>query len=129
MFCSGKSEEHEYAVSLKFYKEVDNEADESKYVVHKRNIQFHIMKKEKENEFWPRLLEDKAKKTNIKIDWDKYVDEDEEDGGFDMSALSGGSGFDFSQMMQQPMSADAPNDEDEPDSDDEGKCVCVCVCL
>ena len=31
-----------------------------------------------EEEFWPRLLKDKAlEKTNVKIDWDKYVDEDE----------------------------------------------------
>lgn len=43
-----------------------------------------IVKKEKEEEFWPRLLEDKVKeKTNVKIDWDKYVDEDDADGGFD----------------------------------------------
>lgn len=38
------------------------------------------MKKEKEEDFWPRLLENKAlEKTNVKIDWDRYVDEDEEE--------------------------------------------------
>ena len=38
------------------------------------------MKKEKEEDFWPRLLENKTlEKTNVKIDWDRYVDEDEEE--------------------------------------------------
>ena len=33
-------------------------------------------------------------RTNIKFDWDKYVDEDEEDDeGFDMSALNGAAKF------------------------------------
>lgn len=29
----------------------------------------------------------------VKIDWDRYVDEDEEEGGFDTSALDGGMGM------------------------------------
>lgn len=47
-------------------------------------------------QFWPRLLKDKAKEKNqVKIDWDKYVDEDEEEeaGGFDTSGLEGGQGM------------------------------------
>ena len=36
----------------------------------------HIMKENQDEEFWPRLLADKNKeKTNVKIDWDRYVDE------------------------------------------------------
>ena len=64
----------------------------------------HVMKVAKsddekdddEEEFWPRLLEDKTlEKNQVKIDWDRYVDEDEEDeaGGFDTSALEGGMGM------------------------------------
>ena len=40
------------------------------------------------------LPQDKQlEKTNVQVDWNKYVDEDEEDegGGFDMSALDGGA--------------------------------------
>ena len=52
---------------------------------------FHIMKKETEGDSWTRLLEDKAlEKTNVKVDWDKYVDSDEEEEGFDTSAMGGG---------------------------------------
>ena len=43
---------------------------------------FHIMKKEAEGDSWPRLMEDKTlEKTNVTIDWDKYVDSDEETEG------------------------------------------------
>ena len=54
----------------------------------------HLLKKNKDEEFWPRLLLDKVKeKTNVKIDWDRYVDEDEANGGFDTENVDGGQGF------------------------------------
>ena len=54
----------------------------------------HLVKKDKESEFWPRLLQDKVKeKTNVKLDWDRYVDEDEAKGGFNTEEL--GEGRDF----------------------------------
>ena len=61
-----------------------------------QSVQMKLMKKDHEDEsFWPRLLADKNKeKTNVKIDWDKYIDEDEANGvGFDESALAGGNEF------------------------------------
>jgi len=95
----GKSEDKDYEVNIEFFKEVDSEG--SKYNVLPRSIQMQIMKRtqddgEDEEEFWPRLLKDKAKEKNqVQIDWNRYVDEDEEDdaGGFDTSALDGGMGF------------------------------------
>ena len=56
---SGKSGGTDWDLNLVFFKEVDAEADESKWVVGDRNIQFHIIKKNKDEDFWPRLLEDK----------------------------------------------------------------------
>merc|ERR1712194_800999 len=57
---------------------------------------------EEEIEFWPRLLKDKSlEKNQVKIDWDRYVDEDEEDESnaqFDQSALQGGGGMDPNNM-------------------------------
>lgn len=66
-----------------------------------------LNKKNKDEEFWPRLLQDKnLEKTNVKIDWDRYVDEDEADGNdFDMDALGGGmdfGGMDFGGMGGMP---------------------------
>ena len=88
----GTSQGKEYAVSIEFLKAVD--AEGSTYKVLPRSVQMHILKKDKEeDEFWPRLLKEKAEEKNqVKIDWDRYVDEDEEEQGFDMSNLEGGMG-------------------------------------
>lgn len=120
---SGKSNGQEYEVSLEFFAEVDTAAKESVWAKTDRNVHFYILKKDKEAEFWPRLLTDKVlEKTNVKVDWAKFVDEDEEeeDQGFDMSALSGGGGFDINQMMAAQNAAGMMDDYDgEEDSDDE----------
>lgn len=89
----GKSQDKEYSVSIEFLKSVD--AEGSTYKVLPRSVQMLISKKEKdEEEFWPQLLKDKAlEKNQVMIDWDRYVDEDEEEEGFDMSNLEGGSGM------------------------------------
>ena len=80
-------------MNIDFLEEVDSEG--STYNVLTRSVHFHIMKKDKDNEdFWPRLMKDKLlEKNQVKLDWDRYVDEDEEDEGFDMSAMQGGSGM------------------------------------
>lgn len=50
------------------FKEIEKEG--SIWNVLPSSIQMKINKKEKEDEFWPRLLLDKVKeKTNVKIDW------------------------------------------------------------
>lgn len=98
LIFKGKSNDKDYEVNIEFFKAVD--AKDSTYKVLPRSIQMHVMKAkpkdgedgdDDEEEFWPRLLKDKAlEKNQVKIDWDRYVDEDEEDeaGGFDMSAVS-----------------------------------------
>lgn len=113
------SNDQQYEVTLEFFKEVDVDAKESIWAKNDRNLLFHIVKKDKEAEFWPRLLADKLlEKTNVHVDWSKYVDEDEEEeqGGFDMSALNGGGGFDINQMMA---AQNAGMMDEESDSDDE----------
>lgn len=53
-----------------------------------------LIKKEADGEFWPRLLKDKLlEKTNVTIDWDRYVDEDEQNGDFSTENLEGGNEF------------------------------------
>lgn len=101
----GTSEDKSYSVNIKFFQPIDASNPDSTYKVLPRSVQMHVMKTvkkqdddkdEDEEEFWPRLLEDKTlEKNQVKIDWDRYVDEDEEDeaGGFDTSALEGGSGM------------------------------------
>ncbi|TMW67148.1 hypothetical protein Poli38472_012264 [Pythium oligandrum] len=116
----GTSNGKKYEVELEFFKEVDVEDKMSVWAKADRNVHFHIIKKDKEDEFWPRLLTDKLKeKTNVHVDWSKYVDEDEEEeqGGFDLSALNGAGGFDINQMMAAQNAG--MMGEEESDSDDE----------
>mmetsp|Transcript_20916 Transcript_20916/g.30936 ORF Transcript_20916/g.30936 Transcript_20916/m.30936 type:complete len:143 (+) Transcript_20916:73-501(+) len=93
----GTSESKPYAVNIKFFQPIDSKAEGSSYKVLPRSVQMHVMKfpSEKDDddeEFWPRLLEDKTlEKNQVKLDWDRYVDEDEEDEGFDTTALEGGN--------------------------------------
>lgn len=42
------------------------------------HLQFILAKKGHEGKYWPRLIKDTKKQQNIHVDWDKYVDEDDE---------------------------------------------------
>jgi prostaglandin-E synthase len=78
-------------VKLDLFKELDAEGNE--YKVNPASVHMKLMKKEKEEEFWPRLLENKIlEKTNVKLDWDRYVDEDEEEEGFDNAGMESAGG-------------------------------------
>jgi len=126
----------EYQVELEFYAEIDEK--ESKIHHTAKNIELVLRKKELKAEFWPRLLKDAKKVHFLKTDFDKWVDEDEQDeapeddlsgmggmGGMpgmgDMSSMMGGGGdfggIDFSKLGGAGMGAEG--DEDEDDDDEE----------
>lgn len=94
----GDEEEHEYKLHIDFYDEILPEKTLHK-VANGRHYFLKIFKKEKREEYWPRLTKEKIKYNNIKTDFDKWVDEDEQEeaptsipGMDDMSALMGGAG-------------------------------------
>ena len=59
----GKSENKEYELDIVFFKPVD--AEGSTYKILPRSVQMHVMKKDKDDEeFWVRLLKDKALEKN-----------------------------------------------------------------
>jgi hypothetical protein len=66
-----------YHVSLDLYAEIDPE--NSKVNHSDREVELVLRKKELKEEFWPRLLETKQKIHFLKTDFDKWVDEDEQD--------------------------------------------------
>jgi len=66
-----------YALELEFYAEIDPK--ESKINHTAKNIEMVLRKKELKEEFWPRLLKDAKKVHFLKTDFDKWVDEDEQD--------------------------------------------------
>ena len=74
------------------FKEIETEG--SIWNVLPQSIQMKLNKKEASDEFWIRLLKDKhLEKTNVTIDWDRYVDEDDASGNFETSNLEGGNDF------------------------------------
>ncbi|KAL4894962.1 HSP20-like chaperone [Aspergillus ambiguus] len=67
----------QYDVSLELYAEIDPE--NSKVNHSDREVELVLRKKELKEEYWPRLLKTTQKIHFLKTDFDKWVDEDEQD--------------------------------------------------
>lgn len=65
-----------YHVELDFFAEIDPK--ESKISHTAKNIEIKIQKKDLKEEYWPRLLKESKKLHFLKTDFDKWVDEDEQ---------------------------------------------------
>ncbi|CAI7645016.1 HSP20-like chaperone [Penicillium freii] len=66
-----------YNVSLDLFAEIDPENSKVNHT--DRDVELVLRKKELKEEFWPRLLESKQKMHFLKTNFDKWVDEDEQD--------------------------------------------------
>lgn len=134
-----------YELNLEFFDEI--EPENSKKNEAGNHIKFILRKKKVQAEFWPRLLKEKLKLHYIKTDFDKWVDEDEQEehveedemmnfggppgaggaGGMDFSQLLGGAGgaggpggnFDISSLASQLGQTGAGDLEDESDDEDD----------
>lgn len=75
---TGKSEtlKKTYHLDLEFYAEIDPK--ESKVHHTAKDIEIKLQKKELNESYWPRLLKDAKKVHFLKTDFDKWVDEDEQ---------------------------------------------------
>ncbi|KAI4156330.1 MAG: hypothetical protein LQ340_000355 [Diploschistes diacapsis] len=132
-----------YHVELEFYAEID--PAESKTHHSPRDVAFVLRKKEMKDEYWPRLTKASQKLHFLKTDFDKWVDEDEQDavndddamanlggmggmggmgggdggfGGIDFSKLGGGAGG-MPDMGDLGGAGGDEDDEDMPDLEDE----------
>ncbi|KAJ4727666.1 HSP20-like chaperone [Melia azedarach] len=87
--ASAGAENHVYELKLELFDKVN--VEESKINIGVRSI-FCILEKA-EKGWWKRLLRGEGKTPHyIKVDWDKWVDEDEDNGGGDLDL----GGMDFS---------------------------------
>jgi len=93
-----------YHLDVEFYAEID--IAESKTHHTGKNVELVLRKKEMKAEFWPRLLKDAKKVHYLKTDFDKWVDEDEQEEAADddlgnMGNMNGmpGMGGDMASMM------------------------------
>ncbi|KAL8660809.1 MAG: hypothetical protein Q9202_006182 [Teloschistes flavicans] len=144
---TGHSETKEttYHVALEFYAEIDVENSKTHHT--SRDVFFVLRKKEQKEEYWPRLLKESKKMHFLKTDFDKWVDEDEQDGapedlpagmggmppmggmgedggfgGLDFSKLGGGAGGmpGMGDMDMGDMGDMGGEGDDDDDNDDEG---------
>lgn len=65
-----------YHLDLEFYADID--VEESKVSHTAKNLELRLRKKELNDAYWPRLLKDTKKVHFLKTDFDKWVDEDEQ---------------------------------------------------
>ncbi|KAK1367099.1 Co-chaperone protein p23-1 [Heracleum sosnowskyi] len=115
-----------YEIDIDLYDEVD--VNESKASVGSRNIIYLI--KKVESKWWSRLLKKEGKPpVFLKIDWNKWIDEDEQEeedeGNMDLDDINfsglqmGGSGGDYGETLDDEDGGDDDDDDDDVDSDTE----------
>ncbi|KAI9476188.1 MAG: HSP20-like chaperone [Benjaminiella poitrasii] len=91
---TGEKEQNEYEAEIEFYANVD--VDKSKQHLTARNLTMVIYKKEEA--WWPKLQ--KGNKLNfVKVDFQKWIDEDEEEEEGQLGDPMGG--LDFQSLMAQ----------------------------
>ncbi|KAG6005022.1 hypothetical protein E4U21_000537 [Claviceps maximensis] len=127
-----------FHVELEFYAEIDPEQSKINHTA--KNIEIKLQKKELKEEYWPRLLKESKKLHFLKTDFDKWVDEDEQNeateddlsqfggmggmpggmpgmggdfGGIDFSKLGGGAGMPDLDSMGGDDEDSGDDDEDE----------------
>lgn len=66
-----------FHVELEFFAEIDPAASKVNHT--NKNIELKLQKKEPKEEYWPRLLKEAKRVHFLKTDFDKWVDEDEQD--------------------------------------------------
>lgn len=81
-----------YHLDLAFFGEIDPENSKTHHTA--RNVELKLRKKDLKEEYWPRLLKEAAKVQFLKTDFDKWVDEDEQNEApeDDFSQFGGGMG-------------------------------------
>ncbi|KAI6136992.1 HSP20-like chaperone [Pisolithus sp. B1] len=117
------AETKHYEFSLDLYDDIIPEL--SKHKLTSRSFTAVLRKKNKKLEYWPRLTKERLKTPFIKTDFEKWVDEDEQDTApdDDFGMGEGLGNMDFSKMLggdtDEAATAGASIPEDEAESDDD----------
>lgn len=91
-----------YQLELEFYAEIDEKATKVNHTG--KNVELKLQKKELNEAYWPRLLKEAKKVHFLRTDFDKWVDEDEQNEApdEDMSQF-GGMGKQTAVLGHQPL--------------------------
>eukprot|EP01023_Acetabularia_acetabulum_P028243 TRINITY_DN2670_c0_g1_i1.p3 TRINITY_DN2670_c0_g1~~TRINITY_DN2670_c0_g1_i1.p3 ORF type:complete len:163 (+),score=33.03 TRINITY_DN2670_c0_g1_i1:37-525(+) len=106
--CVAGENSDKFEVSMKLFAEISG--DEAQISNTPRKIFFVIPKKEV-GDHWPRLIKAAKKEPHIKVDWNHYIDQDDEesgDGDVDLSKYN----FDNYPGMDEAVDSDDEIDED-----------------
>ncbi|KUI58619.1 Protein wos2 [Cytospora mali] len=127
-----------YHLDLELYAEIDEKASKTNHTG--KNVELKLQKKDLDEAYWPRLLKEAKKVHFLRTDFDKWVDEDEQNeageedfsqfggmGGMPgMGGADGGDfgGIDFSKLggaagMGMGGEEDEEDDEEEAEDDEE----------
>ena len=133
---TGKAADSTYECAIDLFSSVDSDAATISYTP--RHI-FIILPKTEDGDHWPRLTKEKGKQSHIKVDWAKYLDQDEEESGADgytpdmegmggmgggmgaggMPGMGGMGGMDMAQLQAMMAAQGGAEGDDKDDSDDE----------
>ena len=117
----GGADNKEYEANLQLFAEI--KPDESKYNVRGRGIEFVLIKADDSAPYWKRLSAEDKKFHWIKIDFNKWKDEDDSDDEAGSMGMGPGDGGGFEEMMRQMGGLGGGDlddlDDNEKDSDDE----------
>lgn len=112
---SGTSNGEKYSVKIEFYKEVEKDSAKWHFLGKQASFVFH---KQESGPFWPRLLKDSGRHTWLKADWDKWVDESDDDDGPAGDMFGDYDSMpDFSQYSGAGAGAGSDDDDDGDDGD------------
>ena len=106
-----------YSFEIELYDEID--VDNSKYTLDTRNI-FLKLKKKKEGDYWPRLLLDKKKYHWIEIDWNYFVDDEDDENEVKEPDFEGQNLNDINNNLKDKKD-NKENNENNENIDDEDK--------
>lgn len=123
----------QYNIELELYDEIIPE--DCTIFKNSNKILLRLVKKEPRQEYWPRLTKEDKKYGFIKTDFDRWVDEDEQDlpleedsafsggmGGMpgmgDMSSMMGGGGGDFGGIDFSKLGGDMGEEDGDDDDED-----------
>ncbi|KAF0911836.1 hypothetical protein E2562_012321 [Oryza meyeriana var. granulata] len=113
--AKGPADDTPYELDLELFDAVN--VEESKAAVAPRTICYLI--KKADSKWWPRLLKEGKPPVFLKVDWDKWQDEDDEDiglgdfGDMDFSKLGMGGPDDDLEDDDEEDTADSANKDDE----------------
>lgn len=96
---TGGSDNKQHVLDLELFGEVKPE--ESKYMVRGRGAEIVLMKANPDGPYWKRLLKEDKKQHWLKVDFNKWQDEDESDDETGGGGAGGFGGANFEDMMRQ----------------------------